>query len=41
MNKEEFNRICKDVDTGENRFVQNLESLYSRKVVAFALSTSY
>ncbi len=34
MNKEEFTRLCQEVESGENRFVQNLESLYVGKVVA-------
>lgn len=34
MNKEEFTSLCQEVQTGEKRFVQNLESLYAGKVVA-------
>ena len=34
MNREEFTSICREVETGEHKFVQNLESLYSGKVVA-------
>ena len=34
MNKEEFTNLRQEVKAGENRFVQNLESLYSGKVVA-------
>ncbi len=34
MNKDEFTSLCRQVETGENRFVQNLVSLYAGKVVA-------
>lgn len=34
MNKEEFTSLCNEVQVGEDRFVQNLDSLYSGKVVA-------
>ncbi|MGK2904813.1 MAG: hypothetical protein ACSLFH_00475 [Desulfuromonadales bacterium] len=34
MNKDELTSLCQEVETGQNRFVQNLESLYAGKVVA-------
>lgn len=34
MDKEEFTGLCHEVETGENMYVQNLESLYAGKVVA-------
>ena len=34
MRSEEFNRLCRDAGAGEERFVQNLDSLYAGKVVA-------
>lgn len=34
MDKVEFTGLCQEIKTGENRFVQNLESLYAGKVVA-------
>ncbi len=34
MRDEELKRLCQEVEAGENRFVQNLQSLYAGKVVA-------
>ena len=34
MRSQEFSSICQAVETGEERFVQNLDSMYTGKVVA-------
>ncbi len=34
MNSEEFTSLCRTVESGEKRFVQNIDSLYAGKVVA-------
>ncbi len=34
MRNEEFNSLCRKVAAGEERFVQNLDSMYAGKVVA-------
>jgi hypothetical protein len=34
MRSQEFNSLCRAVETGEERFVQNLDSMYLGKVVA-------
>ena len=34
MNNEEFTSLCQEVESGGNRFVQNLDSMYAGKVVA-------
>lgn len=34
MRSQEFNSLCRAVETGEERFVQDLDSMYTGKVVA-------
>jgi hypothetical protein len=34
MRSEEFDSLCRDVEAGKERLVQNLDSMYAGKVVA-------